>query len=168
MRRARSLVLLTSVALLASVMAAPSTAVSAAPVQFTILHTNGFPGQVQASGSHTRLAGDAGAVPVQLAETATLPEGDGDGPPAGGPACCWPQAAVMAEVPMITAAARTGTLRMATSHSHRATTASHRATTADGICLCAQRSLDASRLTSVPAAFQHVMPISPNVRSKSP
>ncbi len=52
MRRARSLVLLAVVPLLASLLAAPAAAAPAAPVTFTILHTNDFHGQLEASGSN--------------------------------------------------------------------------------------------------------------------
>jgi hypothetical protein len=45
-----------------------------------------------------------------------------DDPLAAGPACCCPQAAARADTPM-TAAARSGTLRMRTSQSQRVTVA---------------------------------------------
>lgn len=51
MGRLRSLVLLVSVAILASVTAAPATTVASGSISFTILHTNDFHGQLETSGS---------------------------------------------------------------------------------------------------------------------
>ena len=47
MRRSRPILLLVSAALVATVGAAPATAAPAAPVSFTILHTNDFHGQLE-------------------------------------------------------------------------------------------------------------------------
>jgi 2',3'-cyclic-nucleotide 2'-phosphodiesterase/3'-nucleotidase len=52
MRRTRSLILLATVAILASVSAAPVGAAPPVPVSFTILHTNDFHGNLEASGSN--------------------------------------------------------------------------------------------------------------------
>jgi 2',3'-cyclic-nucleotide 2'-phosphodiesterase (5'-nucleotidase family) len=51
-RRARSLVLLAVVPLIASLAAAPAAAAPPVPVTFTILHTNDFHGQLELSGSN--------------------------------------------------------------------------------------------------------------------
>jgi 2',3'-cyclic-nucleotide 2'-phosphodiesterase/3'-nucleotidase/5'-nucleotidase len=51
-RRTRPILVLAVVAMLASVGAAPATAAPANPVSFTILHTNDFHGQLEASGSN--------------------------------------------------------------------------------------------------------------------
>ncbi len=61
MRRSRSLVLLTALALLANVTAAPQPA-AAATINFTILHTNDFHGQLEASGSAPGMARVAAVV----------------------------------------------------------------------------------------------------------
>ena len=52
MRRTRSSVLLAVVALVASLTAVPAAAAPPVPVTFTILHTNDFHGQLEASGSN--------------------------------------------------------------------------------------------------------------------
>ncbi len=56
MRRSRPILLMTLVALLASLVAAPAVAAPAVPVSFTILHTNDFHGQLEASGSNPGMA----------------------------------------------------------------------------------------------------------------
>ncbi len=56
MRRSRPLLLLTVVALLASLGAAPAGARAAGPIGFTILHTNDFHGQLEPSGSNPGMA----------------------------------------------------------------------------------------------------------------
>ena len=56
MRRSRPLLLLTVVALLASLGAAPAVAAPSVPVTFSILHTNDFHGQLEPSGSNPGLA----------------------------------------------------------------------------------------------------------------
>ena len=70
-----------------------------------------------------RLGGAVGVAEPQAAAAGGAVEGAGllDGPLAAGPACC-PQAAARADTPM-TAAARSGTLRMRTSQSQRVTVA---------------------------------------------
>jgi 2',3'-cyclic-nucleotide 2'-phosphodiesterase (5'-nucleotidase family) len=55
-RRSRPILLLTLVALLASLVAVPAVAAPAVPVTFTILHTNDFHGQLEASGSNPGMA----------------------------------------------------------------------------------------------------------------
>ncbi len=62
MRRSRPLILLTVVALLASLAAAPAVAAPAVPTTFTILHTNDFHGQLEASGSNPGMARTAAVV----------------------------------------------------------------------------------------------------------
>lgn len=52
MRRSRSLLLLTVVALLASLGAPPTRVAAAGPIGFTILHTNDFHGNLELSGSN--------------------------------------------------------------------------------------------------------------------
>ena len=56
MRRSRPVLLLTLAALLASLVAVPAIAAPAVPVTFTILHTNDFHGQLEASGSNPGMA----------------------------------------------------------------------------------------------------------------
>ena len=56
MRRVRSLVFVAVVALVGSLGAAPATAAPPVPVSFTILHTNDFHGQLEASGSNPGMA----------------------------------------------------------------------------------------------------------------
>ena len=60
MRRSRPVLLLTVVALLASLAAAPVTAAPAVPVTFTILHTNDFHGQLEPSNSNPNSASNPG------------------------------------------------------------------------------------------------------------
>ncbi len=62
MRRSRPILLLSIVALVSSVFAAPAVAAPASPVTFTILHTNDFHGQLEASGSNPGMARVATAV----------------------------------------------------------------------------------------------------------
>ncbi len=56
MRRYRPLLLLTVVAMLASLGAPPARVAAAGPINFTILHTNDFHGQLEASGSNPGMA----------------------------------------------------------------------------------------------------------------
>ncbi len=56
MQRARPLVLVTVIALLASLGVAPPTTRAVGPVSFTILHTNDFHGQLEPSGSNPGMA----------------------------------------------------------------------------------------------------------------
>lgn len=56
MRRSRPLLLLVAGALVASAVATPAMAAPASPVTFTILHTNDFHGQLEASGSNPGIA----------------------------------------------------------------------------------------------------------------
>jgi len=55
-RRYRPLLLLTVVAMLASLGAPPARVAAAGPISFTILHTNDFHGQLEASGSNPGMA----------------------------------------------------------------------------------------------------------------
>ncbi len=60
MRRSRPLILLTVVALLASLGAAPARVAAAGPAAFTILHTNDFHGQLEASNTDPNKASNPG------------------------------------------------------------------------------------------------------------
>ena len=97
-RRSRPILLLTLVALLASLVAVPAVAAPAAPVTFTILHTNDFHGQLEASGSNPGMARTAavingvrtavGAANVLLVDAGDEMQGSllsnlGDGTPTG-------------------------------------------------------------------------------------
>jgi 2',3'-cyclic-nucleotide 2'-phosphodiesterase (5'-nucleotidase family) len=54
-RRSRPILLTVVAALLVSAVAAPASIAAATPLSFTILHTNDFHGQLEASGSNPAL-----------------------------------------------------------------------------------------------------------------
>jgi 2',3'-cyclic-nucleotide 2'-phosphodiesterase (5'-nucleotidase family) len=97
-RRSRPILVLASVALLASAVAAPASAAPPAAVTFTVLHTNDFHGQLESSGSNPGSARVATIVndvrtAVGTANTVLVDAGDemqgsllsnlGDGTPTG-------------------------------------------------------------------------------------